>query len=141
MQQNLKQNLPVLTADGYTLGQMHTLYHRNKPAEPENRLFAIYLMVVNFTIGDDYYVPAAYLDETKQDGTAVYLTLTRDDIKDKQLTRLPQFVADDQFTEEKLAKAAITPDEGKPMNKTMPLPPNLRPNPEEKARADELKAS
>lgn len=141
MQQTLKQNLPVLTADEYQLGQAHTVYHRQEKARPEKGLFGSYLKVVNLTIGDDYYVPLAYIDDEKGIDTAVPLTLTRDDIKTKQLTRLPQFVADNRFTEEKLDKATVTASKGKPMNKTMPLPPNLRVNPEEKESAAEVKAA
>lgn len=138
MKQNLKQNTPVLTADEYLLGQAHTLYHRQEPAEPELRLFATYLMVVNMTIGDEFYVPTTYIDEARPEaGTAVHLTLTRDDIKDQQLTRTPQFVIDDQFKEEKLApgdsSAATIPPQGKPFNENIvPLPPNLQTDPQDK---------
>ena len=125
MTHNLKQNLPVLTADEYKLGQAHTLYYRQEPAKPERKLFNGYLMVVNMTIGDDYYVPTAYIDETREDDTAVWLTLSHDEIKEKELTRLPQVVVDDQFSEEKLAAAETTTEKGKPFGDTMPLPPNL----------------
>lgn len=140
MKQDLKQNTPVLTADAYRLGQAHTLYHRQAAAEPEHKLFASYLMVVNMTIGDDYYVPTTYIDETKAGETAVYLTLTRDDIKDQQLTRTPQFIIDNRFKEEKLASgdssAATIPPQGKPFNENiMPLPPNLQTNPKDKANS------
>jgi hypothetical protein len=94
-------------------------------------LFASYLKVVNMTIGDDYYVPTTYLDEARDEGTAVHLTLTRTEIKGKQLTRLPQFIVDDQFTEEKLAtgesSAATIPQQGKPFDDELaPLPPNMQ---------------
>ncbi len=140
MKQNLRQNMPVLTADAYRLGQAHTLYHRQEPAEPEHRLFATYLMVVNMTIGDDYYVPTAHIDDARQEGTAVYLTLTRDDIQDQQLTRTPQFIVDERFTEEKLApgdsSAATIPAQGKPIaDNIVPLPPNLQPTPEDQNNA------
>ncbi|MBK8905188.1 MAG: hypothetical protein IPM53_28660 [Anaerolineaceae bacterium] len=138
MTHNLKQNLPVLTADEYRLGQAHTLYHRQEPAEPEHTLFASYLMVVNMTIGDDYYVPTAYIDEARAEGTAVHLTLTRDDIQNKTLTRTPQFIVDDRYNEEKLApgesSAAAVPQQGKPIDdNVVPLPPNLQTNPEDKS--------
>ncbi|MAT96995.1 MAG: hypothetical protein CL608_07625 [Anaerolineaceae bacterium] len=125
MTHNLKQNLPVLTADEYKLGQVHTVYHREETAKPESILFSSYLMVVNMTIGDDYYVPTTYIDDTRDGEAAVWLTLTHDDIKEKQLTRLPQFVANDQFTEEKLAKTDATSEKGDAYDKVMPLPPNL----------------
>jgi hypothetical protein len=68
------------------LGQAHTLYHRQEPAEPELRCLPTYLMVVNMTIGDEFYVPTTYIDEARrEEGTAVYLTLSRDDIEEKQL--------------------------------------------------------
>lgn len=138
MKQKLKQNLPVLTVDDYRLGQTHTLYHRQEAAQPELKRFASYLMVVNMTMGDDYYIPTAHIDETPPEGTAVHLTLTRDDIQDQQLTRTPQFIIDDQFTEEKLpagdSSAATIPQQGKPFeDEIVPLPPNLQANPEDKA--------
>ena len=127
---DLRQNLPVLTVDEYRLGQLHTLYHRDEVAEPQHNLFPSYLMVVNLTIGDDYYVPTTYIDNTRRGETAVWLTLTRADIQNKQLTRTPQFIVDDRFTEEPLPKdgtsAATIPEVGKPLNRQMPLPPNLR---------------
>jgi hypothetical protein len=138
MKQNLKQNTPVLTADEYLLGQAHTLYHRQEPAEPELRLFATYLMVVNMTIGDEFYVPTTYIDEARrEEGTAVYLTLSRDDIEEKQLTRIPQFIVDDRFEEEGLApadnSAATIPPQGQPIeDNIVPLPPNLQTNPKDK---------
>lgn len=125
MKYSLKENVPVLTSDEYKLGQTHTLYHRQLPARPEHDQFASYLMVVNMTIGDEYYVPTTYVDESKSDETAVWLTLTRDDIQEKQLTRLPQFVVDNQFHKERLADAGSVPDKGKPFEEIMPLPPNL----------------
>lgn len=125
MNHELKQDLSVITADDYQLGQTHTLYHRQGPAYPERNLYSTYLMVVNMTIGDEYYVPTVFIDETRDDATAVWLTLSRDEINKMQLTRLPQFVADDEFTEEKLGDAANAPDKGKPYEDVMPLPPNL----------------
>lgn len=126
---NLKQNLPVLTADEYRLGQLNRLYHRDELAEPQHSLFASYLMVVNMTIGDDFYVPTTYIDETRAGETAVFLTLTLDEIENKQLTRTPQFIIDDRFMEEKLpndgTSAATIPKTGKPLSHVMPLPPNL----------------
>lgn len=133
MKQNLKQALPVITADNYCLGQVHTLYHRLAEPQPELALFANYVMVVNMTIGDDFYVPTTYIDETHEAETAVYLTLTRDDVTDKQLTRIPEFIVDGQFEEEKLPEgstsAATIPEIGKPFNdEIVPLPPNLQTN-------------
>lgn len=125
MTHNLKQNLPVLTTDEYKLGQAHTVYHREEAAKPERSLFSSYLMVVNMTIGDDYYVPTTYIDDTRDGEAAVWLTLTHDEIKEKQLTRLPQFVANDQFREEKLAKTDVSSEKGDSYDKVMPLPPNL----------------
>lgn len=125
MTHNLKQNLPVLSADEYKLGQTHTLYHRQETTEPEDEPFNSYLMVVNMAIGDDYYVPTTYIDDTKNEETAVWLTLTHAEIKELQLTRLPQFVANHQFTEEKLAEANVNSEKGKTFDDIMPLPPNL----------------
>lgn len=137
MKQNLKQNHPVLTADAYRLGQTHSLYHRQEPAQPELRLFATYLMVVNMTIGDEYYVPTAYIDETKAEKTAVYLTLTRQEIQTQQLTRIPQFIVEERCDEEPLppgdSSAATLPPPGEPFeDNIMPLPPNLQTDPPNK---------
>lgn len=98
----VRKNISVLTSDGFELGQTHKLYHRLDEAEPELKLFATYLMVVNFDIGDDFYVPTDYVDTAKWDGTAVYLTLSRNEVGQQSLTTLPQFIAAHRFREEKL---------------------------------------
>ena len=134
MKHILKQSLPVMTSDNYRLGQVHTLYHRLAEPQPELALFASYVMVVNIAIGDDFYVPTSYIDETRDAETAVYLTITRDDVTDKQITRIPEFIVEGQFEEEKLPEcstsAATIPEIGKPFeDEIMPLPPNLQANP------------
>ena len=122
--QQLKKNLPVLTAEGLRLGQTHTLYNRLSPAEPQLKLFAHYLMVVNFTIGDEFYVPTDYIDEAKSDETAVWLTRTKKEIEAEQLTALPRFIAGNQALEVRLVAADPDPDKGKPLEDVLPLPPN-----------------
>ncbi|MEM7119129.1 MAG: hypothetical protein AAF614_42320, partial [Chloroflexota bacterium] len=59
-----------------------------------------YLMVVNFDIGDDFYVPTDYVDTAQWDGTAVYLTLSKAEVGQQSLSTLPQFVAARQHREE-----------------------------------------
>ena len=137
MRPNLKQNSPILTADAYHLGQAHTLYHRQEPAEPELRLFATYLIVGNMTIGDEFYVPTTYIDEAREEGTAVYLTLTHQDIQKQQLTRIPQFIVEERGNEESLppsdSSAATSSPQGEPFEENIvPLPPNLQTDPSNK---------
>ncbi len=118
----LKKNLPVITADQFRLGRIHKIFHRLEAAEPQLKLFASYMMVINLTIGDDFYVPTDYIDETKTGATAVWLTLTKKEVKDEQLTTLPQFIAGKQHREEDLTAVAIDSKEGKPLEEVMPLP-------------------
>lgn len=124
MTHNYRKNIPVLTADEYQLGQVQALYHRNEPADPPNHIFASYLMVINNTIGDDYYVPVNVIDEQKSDETAVWLQLTRKAVLERQLSVVPHFIAADAFTETALPEGEMA-DKGKSIeDDIMPLSPN-----------------
>jgi len=105
----------VITADNYKLGQAVKLFHRHTDIDPEEELFAHYLMVANLEIGDEFYVPTDYLAAHDDAHGSHTLTLTLAEVKREQLTHLPRFIAFGQASEEAL-----------------PLPPSERPEPEAK---------
>lgn len=82
----------IWTADDEKLGVAECLHLR--PAEevnPEEQLYAAYLEIRNYELGDDYYVPTDFLGEREGDGNRVLLPVTMKDVMQNTWSRAPRF--------------------------------------------------
>lgn len=93
----ITKNTPVYTSDHYVLGQTHAYHHRLQKPHPELGLYPTFLMIVNFTIGDDFYIPTVFIDRDKSTNEEIWLTISKKEIEVKQYTRLP---VDDHYHHE-----------------------------------------
>ena len=93
LNRKIYRNSDVRTADGRRLGTVQGLYRRPEGAEvdPDLKLFAYYMEVVNLDIGDDFYVPTDYIERI--DGGEIWLTRNFDEIQGETLMREPRFIA------------------------------------------------
>lgn len=98
---DIKRGEEVWTSDGDRLGTVRRLHHRQEEINPELELYATYLHVVSFDLGDDFYVPTDYIDGRDKNGR-ILLTESMQKIQDRTWTRLPDFVAQGKDKEEEL---------------------------------------
>ena len=91
----------IWTRDGYLLGEAYNLCHRTQDIDPVLQLYATYLYVVSFDIGDDYYVPLDFIAGREPDGR-VTLAVTMKQVQNRTWTRIPDFVARGQARHEAL---------------------------------------
>lgn len=86
----------VKTSDGQTLGYVKALYRQPDPSmiDPQLKLFAEYLEVVNLDLADDFYIPKDYVAEKEQ--THLILEMTHEAVMNNTLSRAPQFIAHGQ---------------------------------------------
>lgn len=134
MSRTILQDTPVLTKDNVLLGQTHAYHRRVEQGKPAVSLYPLYLMIVNLTVGDDFYIPTDFIDDEKSTDDKIWLTLTEKEIEVKQYTRMP---VDDHYQHEVLplrpgsGQEIITTsddddDGAKPLSDTAPLPSGLR---------------
>lgn len=86
----------VWTSDNLKLGVAHSLYYRpEEQVRPADQLYAAYLGVMNFELGDDYYVPTDFLQrvDAEQDQARLELTVPMKAVMDRTWSRAPEFVA------------------------------------------------
>lgn len=98
---DVKRGEEVWTSDGNRLGTARRLHHRQEEIDPELELYATYLHVVSFDLGDDFYVPTDYIDGRDENGR-VLITESMQKVQDHTWTRLPDFIAQGEDEEEEL---------------------------------------
>ena len=84
----------VWTTDDYRLGLARCLHYR-APHEvnPDEQLYAVYLEVVNYEMGDAYYIPTDFLISPEPDTNRVTLNASMKDVMQRTWSREPDFVA------------------------------------------------
>lgn len=89
----MKANAEVWTKDGIRLGMARRWHYRpEEEINPEDLLFASYLEVENFELGDVFFVPDVYL--THADGSdRVVVDATMWQVERRTWTRMPDFAA------------------------------------------------
>lgn len=90
MSKTIWQDTAVITADKYLLGQTYAFQNR---IETENKTkfgpYATYLVVKNFSIGDDFFVPTDFIDVEKSAEDQIWLTITDKQIRARNFTVRP----------------------------------------------------
>ncbi len=88
----IKANAEVWTKDGVRLGRARRWHYRpEEEVNPEDLLFASYLEVENFELGDVFFVPDVYLSDTE--GERVVVDATMWQVERRTWTRTPDFAA------------------------------------------------
>lgn len=98
----LKQSDEIWTQDGHLLGHPHRIYHRTKDINPILRLYADYVQVVSFEIGEDYYVPTDFIDGRYSDNGRITLAVPMKTVQKNTWNRLPDFVVHGEARRENL---------------------------------------
>ncbi len=100
----------VLSADGYDLGVARSLHYR--PAEevnPQEQLYAVYLQVMNFEMGDEFYIPVDFLEPRGEEQEVVRLSVPVRFVQRRAWSRAPEFVAMQLGTTERLRRPVRQP--------------------------------
>jgi len=84
----------VWTSDGFKLGAARCWhYRREEEVNPEEQLYARYLEVESFELGDSFYVPADYIVGYDEAGDKLLLDASLKVVMNRTWTRTPDFVA------------------------------------------------
>ncbi|HSM56470.1 MAG TPA: hypothetical protein VK879_09985 [Candidatus Sulfomarinibacteraceae bacterium] len=84
----------VWTADDFKLGMAHCLYYRPEDqVRPGELLYAAYLEVVNYQLGDDYFVPLDFIERVDGADSRLKLTVPLKTVMNRTWSRRPEFVA------------------------------------------------
>lgn len=82
----------IWTSDGFKLGVARTLHYRpQEEVNPEEQLYAAYLEIVNYELGDDFYVPTDFLQEPDEDEGRIKLEVEMKDVQHRTWSRAPEF--------------------------------------------------
>lgn len=83
----------IWTSDGYKLGAARTLHYRpEEEVNPEELLYAVYVELVNYELGDDFYVPTDFLQERDEATRRILLDVEMKDVQQRTWSRAPEFV-------------------------------------------------
>lgn len=99
---DIKRNEEVYSADDVLLGNAIAVYRRTDEVNPQLKLYAAYLKVFNFEMGDDFFLPTDFIGERSADGR-LRLTINMNTVKHETMERMPTFVAYEQGIREELA--------------------------------------
>lgn len=89
MNKTVWQDTAVITKDKYLLGQTHAFFNRVPSGKPHYGPYPTYLVVKNFTIGDDFYIPTEFVDVERSSEQEIWLSITDGDIREKQFSIRP----------------------------------------------------
>lgn len=104
---NIKANDDVWTTDGTRLGVARRWHFRPEDQiDPEDRLYAAYLEIENFELGDVIYVPDVYLAGRDEATGRVMVTVPMKQVMRLTWTRMPDFVAFGQGSQAPLVDEA-----------------------------------
>lgn len=99
MDKTIWQDTAVITADKYLLGQTHSFQNRVETGKTKYGPYSTYLVVKNFSIGDDFFIPTDFVDVEKSTENEIWLSLTDKQIRQKNFTVRP---VDDMYEKVKL---------------------------------------
>jgi hypothetical protein len=90
----VKANEEVWTRDGVRLGAARRWHYRpEEQISPAELLFASYLEVENFELGDVFFVPDVYLTGRDESSGRLLLDATMREVERRTWTRMPDFAA------------------------------------------------
>lgn len=122
MDKTIWQDTAVITADKYLLGQTHSFQNRVETGKTHYGPYPTYLVVKNFSIGDDFFIPTNFIDVEKSTESEIWLTITDKQIREKNFTVRP---VDDKYEKVELPlrdgkERVITEVEGRDDIKPLP---------------------
>jgi hypothetical protein len=84
----------VWTSDGVKLGVARAVHYRPpQDVNPEEQLYAAYLEVVNYELGDDLFIPTDFLEPRDDDANRIYVKFPMKTVMQRTWWRAPEFVA------------------------------------------------
>jgi hypothetical protein len=84
----------VWTTDSYKLGMARCLHYRpEEQINPDEQLYAVYLEVENFELGDDFYIPLMYVLGRDEENGHILLSTSMKQVLNRTWSRMPDFVA------------------------------------------------
>jgi hypothetical protein len=92
----------VYTADDVHLGEAIAIYKRQDEVNPGLELYAAYLKIFSFEMGDDFYVPTDFIASRDAENGTVKLSIDMHKVKHETFERMPNFVAYEQGIVEEL---------------------------------------
>ena len=99
----IKKGAAVFTSDGTRLGQTVRLFHRLEGVDPEVKLFADYVQVRDWHLGDEFFVPTDFIDRVDPTSGDISLVVKLSRVDSEQWTRAPQFIYTSQAQEVSLS--------------------------------------
>lgn len=97
----------VWTSDDYQLGVARSLHFRPvDEVNPKEKLYAVYLKVVNYVLGDELFIPTEYLDAREDADEPLTLTVPLKVVMQRAWSRSPEFAAQGLGREERLIEAS-----------------------------------
>lgn len=112
MEDTIRDRDAVWTDDGFKLGVARALHYR-PPHEvnPEEQLYAVYLEVVSYELGDDLFIPTDFLASRDEESQSVSVALPLKAVMQRTWWRAPDFVAKLLGREKRLSKVASGSDQ------------------------------
>ena len=92
----------VWTEDDKKLGLAQKLFHREDEAHPELQLYASYLRVEDFELGEGFYIPTDVISGQDPASGHLLLSVTTEQVMNHTWFRMPDFVAHEQYKQELL---------------------------------------
>lgn len=89
----IHRGVPVITSDGMSVGQALAHFERVEGVDPGVKLYAHYLKTFDFDIGDEYYIPAEFVDRFDEVAGKVILNVPMRKVQTETMMRMPRFIA------------------------------------------------
>ena len=107
---NLKINKleEVWTADKVRLGLADRVFHRNEGVNPDLELYEAYLVIENFDLGSNFYVPVDFISDHDEETRGIKLTVTFAEVLKNTWSRMPHFIALGDARREELSEVGAS---------------------------------
>ncbi|MFW6068192.1 MAG: hypothetical protein ACOC9E_01275 [Chloroflexota bacterium] len=94
MEISVRDRDEVWSSDNFKLGVARAIHYRPpEEVNPEEQLYAAYLEVVSYELGDDLFVPAEFLGEREASNSRLTLKVPLKVVMKRTWWRAPEFVA------------------------------------------------
>jgi hypothetical protein len=95
----IKKGVGVHTKDGTRLGRTVRMYHRLEGVDPDVKLYENYVLVRDWDLGDEYFIPTRFIDTIDEESGEIHLAVKLSTVNQEQWTRAPQFIYTDEGQE------------------------------------------
>lgn len=111
MEISVRDRDEVWTSDNYKLGVARALhYRRPEDVNPEEQLYAVYLEVVSYELGDDLFIPTEFLAEREETNKRVTVEVPLKVVMQRTWWRAPEFAANGLGREVRLSAVSEAED-------------------------------